>query len=369
MRMAIRQAKRGIGFTSPNPRVGAVIVKDGKVIARGYHRALGAPHAEADALRRITGEQARGATLYVTLEPCCHHGKTPPCTDAVIASGIKRVVYALQDPNPEVNGKGLDLLRRAGVTVVGPVLENEARALNCGYLKYRWIQRPWVTLKWAQSLDGKIADAGGDARWISCPQSLKFAHQLRSRHDAVLVGIGTVLRDDPVLTVRRVRGRNPIRVILDSNLRLALDAKIFTEVAPIWIAARQGAPADRKQQLVEQGAEIFEIPELAPGLLNLDALLLKLAERGVLYLLVEGGARLLTSFVQFSLFDEIFAITAPKLIGGDGLSCLQALNVKRIEEAIPLHLKQHRVVGRDIICRYQKPGLKAFEEAELCSQD
>jgi diaminohydroxyphosphoribosylaminopyrimidine deaminase/5-amino-6-(5-phosphoribosylamino)uracil reductase len=358
MRMAIRQAQRGVGFTSPNPRVGAVIVKDGRVIARGYHRALGAPHAEVEALRRIPGGQARGATLYVTLEPCCHHGKTPPCTDAVIASGIKRVVYALQDPNPEVNGKGLELLRSAGVSVVGPLLEDEARSLNCGYLKYRRKQRPWVTLKWAQSLDGKIAAAGGDSRWISCPQSLQFAHRLRARHDAVLVGIGTVLRDDPELTVRRVRGRNPIRVILDSNLRVPREARLFAGDAPLWIAARKGIPADRMQGLAERGGVLLEIPEQASGMLDLDALLLELARRGILYLLVEGGARLLTSFVQTALFDEIIAIVAPELIGGDGLSCLQSLNVGNIEEAIPLHLKQHRVVGRDIICRYQRPDVE-----------
>ncbi len=355
MWMAIREAKRGIGFTSPNPRVGAVIVKDGNVIARGYHRALGAPHAEVDALRRITDEQARGATLYVTLEPCCHHGKTPPCTDAVIASGIKRVVFALQDPNPEVNGKGLELLRRAGVSVAGPILEKEARTLNCGYLKYRRTRRPWVALKWAQSLDGKIAAAGGDARWISCPQSLKFAHQLRTRHDAVLVGIGTVLRDDPELTVRQVRGRNPIRVVLDSDLRIPRDAKLFSSDAPIWIATRTGTPVDRKSWLMERGVVLLEIPARASGMLDLDALLLELAQRGVLYLLVEGGAQLLTSFVQASLFDEIIAIIAPKLIGEEGISCLQALNIQRIEETIHLQLQQHHILGGDVICRYQRP--------------
>jgi diaminohydroxyphosphoribosylaminopyrimidine deaminase/5-amino-6-(5-phosphoribosylamino)uracil reductase len=345
--MALRQARLGFGATSPNPRVGAILVREGRVISRGYHHGYGAFHAEVDCLSKLP-EGAADATLYVNLEPCCHHGKTPPCTKAIIQAGIKRVVYGLNDPNPLVNGKGLRQLSDAGIEVIGPVLGNESREINRGYLKYHSTARPWVTLKWAQSLDGRIAAAGGDSHWISCPDSLKLAHALRAEHDAVLVGINTVLTDDPQLTVRHVRGHNPRRVILDASLRLEPSAALFSSNAPLIVATGLNAPESKIRVLKERGAEIIALHSDNNGRLDLNALLDELGRRGILYLLVEGGSQVLASFIQQELYDEIVAFLAPALIGCDGISSVGPLGISRANDAVKLRTVKQKVYGRDL---------------------
>lgn len=350
MRLALRQASRGIGSTSPNPRVGAVLVKDGRVLAKGYHRAFGQPHAEVDCLTKLTPAQAAGSTLYVNLEPCCHSGKkTPPCTDAIIDFKIKRLVFGMVDPNPYVNGQGLKQLQDAGVEVMGPVLEDEARDLNRGYLKFRREGRPWVTLKMAQSLDGRIATSEGDTRWISSPQSLKLAHRLRADHDAVLVGIRTALVDDPQLNVRLVRGRNPRRVILDTDLRLAPDARLFgVDSGPVIIATRPYPPVEKVNRLEDRGAEFIWLPPGEDGTLDIKVLLEELSRRGTLYLLVEGGANVASSFIALGLFDELIVVSAPMLIGGDGIPSIAPLGVKRLAQSVKLNVYKRKTYGPDL---------------------
>ncbi|RJP76019.1 MAG: bifunctional diaminohydroxyphosphoribosylaminopyrimidine deaminase/5-amino-6-(5-phosphoribosylamino)uracil reductase RibD [Candidatus Zixiibacteriota bacterium] len=349
MRLALRQARRGIGHTSPNPRVGAVLVRDGRVIARGAHLAYGGLHAEAEALARIPAGAARGATLYVTLEPCCHHGKTPPCTQALIQAGLGRVVYASGDPNPLVNGQGLIRLQEAGIRVDGPLLEEPARHLNRGYLKYRRLGRPWVTLKWAQSLDGRIAAAGGDSRWISCPDSLTLAHRLRADNDAVMIGINTARADDPQLTVRLVPGRDPVRVVLDANLNLNPDATLFESGSGrVIVVTRPYPPDDRAQALKARGADLVWAPVDEQGHLDLGVVLDELGRRGILYLLVEGGAQVLASFLRTRLYDEIVLVTAPILVGGDGIACTGPLGVTKVAQAHELEIVRRKLYGRDL---------------------
>lgn len=349
MKMALREALRGLGATSPNPRVGAVIVKEGREIARGYHRFFGALHAEADSLTHVSPDAARGATLYVNLEPCCHQGKTPPCTKVIIRAGIRRVVYGLRDPNPLVNGKGVEELRKAGVEVHGPILEEESREINRGYLKFRRSSRPWVTLKMAQSLDGRIASGSGDSRWISSPHSLKLAHRLRAQHDAVLVGINTVLSDDPELTVRLVRGNNPKRIVLDSRLRINPGAKVFhAKPHPVIIATRPYPPQEKAERLRDRGAEIVWLPPDADDKLDINVLLDELGQRGVLYLLVEGGSHVFSTFIRGSLFDEVIVVTAPKLIGGDGIPSIAPLGIDKVARAVDLRVVKRKVYGPDL---------------------
>jgi len=350
MQLALREAKRGFGATSPNPRVGAVVVHEGRVISRGYHRAFGTLHAEAQSLKRLPQGRAVGATLYVNLEPCCHQGKTPPCTEAIIQSGIRRVVYGIRDPNPLVNGRGLQALAAAGIEIQGPILEEEAAEINRGYLKFRQTGRPWVTLKWAQSLDGRIAAATGDSRWISGPESLKLAHRLRAENDAVLIGINTALADDPQLTVREVKGRNPRRVILDAHLRLNPEATLFRAAAqaPVFIATQPYPPAEKTKLLEDRGCELIWVPQMKKDELDLGVLLDELGQRGILYLLVEGGSRVLASFIRQNLFDEIVVVTAPVLLGGDGVPATASLGIERISQAVKLSVRKQKLVGQDM---------------------
>jgi diaminohydroxyphosphoribosylaminopyrimidine deaminase/5-amino-6-(5-phosphoribosylamino)uracil reductase len=362
MKLALREAMRGSGAASPNPRVGAVIVSQGRIIAKGFHKAFGLPHAEVECLKKLPEGVAREATLYVNLEPCCHQGKTPPCTEAIIQSGIRRLVYGLSDPNPLINGKGLQTLTAAGIELTGPVLEGEAREINRGYLKYRREAKPWVTLKWAQSLDGRIAASGGNSRWISGPQSLKLAHQLRAEHDAVLVGINTILTDNPQLTVRHVRGHNPRRVILDTQLRLQPDAAIFKAgKAPILVATRPYPPAKNVARLEKARAEIIWIPQIGKDELDLNALLDELIRRGILYLLVEGGSHVQASFVRQNLFDEIVLVQAPIFLGGDGIPAMGSLGVTKVAEGAELAVKNLHFIGRDIALTL-KPAVKQDRE-------
>ncbi len=311
MRIALSLAKRGLGRTQPNPLVGAVVVKDGRIISTGYHRSFGSPHAEAVALEKA-GERAKGATLYVNLEPCCHHGKTPPCCQAIWRAGIKRVVISLRDPNPLVNGKGIEFLRGKGIEVKIGVLEKEASYLNRHFLLYHREKRPWLTGKMALTADGA-------ARWrekyISSPQSLRFAHWLRATHMAIMVGINTVLEDNPLLNVRHPRfsGKKIYKVILDSHLRTPPDARIFTTGDPVLIftSSQRGFPL--------QGPEIIQVRQ-ENGLLSLEEILRELASRGIISVLVEGGPTLISNLMEKNLLDELILVHTPRLGGGKRLS-------------------------------------------------
>jgi diaminohydroxyphosphoribosylaminopyrimidine deaminase/5-amino-6-(5-phosphoribosylamino)uracil reductase len=316
LRQALRLARKGSGRTSPNPLVGAVVVRDGQVVGAGYHQKAGGPHAERIALAQA-GRKARGATLYVNLEPCNHTGRTPPCTEAILKSGIKKVVFGMEDPNPRVAGGGGLYLRSRGVEVSGGLLERECRILNEVYLKWVTTGLPFVTLKAALSLDGKIATRNGDSKWISNERSRAKVHLLRSRVDGILAGIGTVLADDPLLTPRRSRkiSRPPLRVVVDPQLKIPLSARLFSDPGPVLLAAAEGAPNKKATDLQRIGADIVFFPEQG-GRFELKALLAYLGLKEVTALLVEGGSEIFSSFLNEGLADRLWLFYAPLLIGG-----------------------------------------------------
>jgi diaminohydroxyphosphoribosylaminopyrimidine deaminase/5-amino-6-(5-phosphoribosylamino)uracil reductase len=349
MREALRLARRGLGRTSPNPMVGSVIVKNGRVIGRGYHHYFGGKHAEVNALEGAT-ENLSGATIYITLEPCSHYGKTPPCVDAIVTHRLGRAVIGMLDPDSRARGRGLEKLRQAGFATTVGVLETECRALNEAYIKQRSTGVPFITVKFAQTLDGRIAAAGGASRWISSAESLKLAHRLRARHDAVLVGAGTVIRDDPELTVRLVKGRNPLRVILDSRLRLPLDAKALQlqETARTLIGTTQAADKAKLDALTGRGLEVVLAPSDASGRVELLALLKMLGQRDVTSVLVEGGSETITSFLRERLADRFIAIIAPKIIGR-GVESVGELDIKEVEKALKLRFEKFYRSGLDIV--------------------
>ncbi len=349
MRMALRLARRGLGWTSPNPMVGAVLVKDDRVIGRGYHRRFGGNHAEVNAFQSASTDPA-GATLYVTLEPCCHYGKTPPCVDAIISNRLKRVVIGTLDPNPQVNGKSVKLLNEHGIETRVGMLEPECRELNEAHFKYMTTGRPLVTLKFAQSLDGRIATARGDSRWISSEEFRKRAHRLRASNDAILVGINTVLADNPQLTVRLVRGRNPTRVVLDSRLRIPLDSEIVRtrHEAPVLITTTAQADREKATQLDELGIETLVVPPDKSGGLDLKHLLQALGERNISSLLVEGGSKVITSFLRQKLADKVVVAIAPKILGR-GLDAVAELDIVRLSQALPLTFQKISRAGSDIV--------------------
>jgi diaminohydroxyphosphoribosylaminopyrimidine deaminase/5-amino-6-(5-phosphoribosylamino)uracil reductase len=341
MRQALGLARRGLGWVSPNPMVGAVIVKGGRVIARGYHRRYGGDHAEVDALKHAK-EEVAGATLYVTLEPCRHWGKTPPCTDAIIKAGIGRVVVGMLDPFPEMRGKSIALLKEKGIDCAVGVLEEDCRAVNEVYLKWVTAGLPYVTVKWAQTLDGKIA--GGGSRWISSPESLKLAHKLRATHDAILVGVNTVVKDDPRLTTRLVKGRSPVRVILDSRLRVPLDSKVLAEQdkAKTLMASTPAAPQKKLAALKKLGVEVLTVPPDSAGRVDIKALLKTLARRQISSVLVEGGAQTITSFLRQGLYDKAIAIIAPKIMGA-------GLAITDVRRSLKLKVNKVYRSGEDIV--------------------
>jgi diaminohydroxyphosphoribosylaminopyrimidine deaminase/5-amino-6-(5-phosphoribosylamino)uracil reductase len=347
MRRALQLARRGMGRVSPNPMVGAVIVRAGKVIAEGYHRQFGVDHAEIDAIKRARGS-IRGATLYVSLEPCCHWGKTPPCVDALIEQGIKRVVIGTLDPNPLVAGKGAQDLRGHGIEVVVGILEQEARRLNEAYFHYIRTGLPFITIKYAQSLDGRIATALGASRWISSEQSRRFAHQLRAQHDAVMVGIGTVLADDPLLTVRLVKGKSPLRIILDSKLRISLHSQVLREEGRTLIVTTEAGTQERVEALEKRGNEVLIAPRGLDERVALRSVMKMLAERGIASILVEGGQAIITSFLQGGLANRMVIITAP-LILGKGMEGIGDLGITDIAKAIRPTSWEVKRVGDDIV--------------------
>ncbi|MDB5350242.1 MAG: riboflavin biosynthesis protein RibD [Planctomycetota bacterium] len=315
MRLALAEAVLGRGSVEPNPMVGAVVVREGRVVSVGHHARFGGPHAEVVAMERA-GDASRGATLYVSLEPCCHTGKTPPCTGAILKAGITRVVAAMTDPFPRVAGGGLEELRRHGLEVSVGVLEDEARRLNAPYLKRLVTGRPFVTAKWAMTLDGKIATATGDSRWISGERSRAIVHEIRGRMDAIAVGIGTALADNPQLTARPAGPRIAARVVLDSAARLPPDSLLATTARdiPTWVAVTDKAPTDRLTALEGQGCEILRFP--GDGSIPIASLLDELGRRGETNLLVEGGGRTLGGFLDAGEVDAVEVFLAPILEGG-----------------------------------------------------
>jgi len=318
MWMALDLARQGRGRTSPNPMVGAIIVQGSEVVGTGYHQAAGTPHAEIIALKKA-GEKARDATLYVNLEPCNHHGRTGPCTEAIIKAGISRVVVAMRDPNPNVAGGGLERLDSAGIKVKEGLLENKASKLNEVFVKFVSTGLPFVGVKVAMSLDGKIATKTGESHWITGEKARQFVHRMRDHSDVIMVGIETVLKDNPRLTTRFEGGggRDPVRVVVDSTARLPLDAKVVesSSTAPTILAVTEEAPEDKCRALGERGVEVLHLPA-RKGRVDLHALLKKLAEKELSTILVEGGGTLNYSLLEDSLIDKLYIFIAPLLIGG-----------------------------------------------------
>jgi diaminohydroxyphosphoribosylaminopyrimidine deaminase/5-amino-6-(5-phosphoribosylamino)uracil reductase len=316
MRRALAEAEQGRGAVEPNPMVGAVVVRDDRAVGIGHHQRFGGPHAEVFALERA-GEAAVGATLYVTLEPCCHHGKTPPCTDAILAAGIARVVAAVGDPFPRVAGGGVAALEGAGVRVEVGCEADAARELNAPYWKRLSTGRPYVTAKWAMTLDGKTAVASGDSRWISSDESRRLVHDLRGRMDAIVVGVGTVDADDPRLTVRPPGPRCPVRIVLDSSGRLPMGSELVRTAPelPVLVAVTDRAPAERRERLGAAGCEVVAFTGTGP--VPLGPLLDELGRRAMTNILVEGGGRVLGSFMDGGHLDAVEVYVAPIVEGGD----------------------------------------------------
>ncbi len=340
MQMALELAARARGRTSPNPLVGAVIVKEGQVIGKGFHAKAGGAHAEVVALMEA-GEQAWDATLYVTLEPCCHYGRTGPCTEAVIKAGIKRVVAAMTDPNPLVAGKGLEVLKKAGVEVKAGVLEQEAMHLNEAFIKYITTKRPFVILKSATSLDGKIATAGGESQWITGKAAREQGHWLRDRVDAILVGVNTILADDPSLTTRlpEGRGKDPVRIVVDSLARTPTAAKVLLQesAAHTMIATTEAAPVERRASLMAAGAEVLVVPGPGPRV-DLVKLMELLGEKQITQILIEGGGKLNGSALAAGIVDKVVWFIAPKIIGGDSApGAIRGDGVQALKDATQLY--------------------------------
>lgn len=346
MRLALREAEKGLGRTSPNPAVGAVLVRAGRVIARGHHARAGAPHAEAAALA-AAGARARGADLYTTLEPCDHHGRTPPCSAAILAAGVRRVFVGSRDPNPVVDGRGIARLTAGGIPVTRDVLRDECDALNAHWFKFITARRPFVTLKAAVTLDGMLATRGGDSRWVTGAEARARAHQLRDRVDAVLVGAGTARADDPRLTTRlpEGRGRDPLRVVLDTRLTLPAGLHLFRQRS----AARTlVVHASDRARALGPNVDLLRCRR-GPGGVDLRDLLKRLGERGVTHLLVEGGAQVHGSFLRAGLVDRVALFVAPKLVGGDGRPWVGGAGVARMADALRLVDVDVEELGEDLL--------------------
>lgn len=356
MQRALRLARRGHGAVEPNPMVGCVIVRGGRVVGEGHHQRYGGPHAEVEALRRA-GSAARGATFYVTLEPCSHHGKTPPCADAIIEAGASRVIAAMRDPFPKVSGKGFAKLRKAGITVDTGLCEAEAADLNAPFLTRVSLGRPFVIAKWAQSLDGKIATRSGHSKWITGDAARRLGHQLRARVDAIMVGIETVLADDPTLTAREIKSRRiATRVIVDSRLRIPLRCNLVqtAKQAPVLVMTTRAALKSESAKANRLRKCAIEIAgcRSGNGRVDLKDALARLHERSVTNLLVEGGGGLIGGLLDAGLVDEVCVFTAPILIGGaQATSGYAGTGVSRVDDAIRLTTFQSRWIGTDLLVR------------------
>jgi diaminohydroxyphosphoribosylaminopyrimidine deaminase/5-amino-6-(5-phosphoribosylamino)uracil reductase len=357
MEMALRLARRGISSVEPNPAVGAIIIKANQIIGRGWHKNFGGPHAEINALEdcRTLGVRPNGATMYVTLEPCSHQGKTGPCTEAVISAGITKVFVAMTDPSGHANGRGIEQLCKAGIEVHTGICEAQAKILNAPFVKFITTGKCWVTLKWAQSIDGKVAWADGidDRRWISNEQSRRDAHKLRRRVQAILVGINTIIADDPLLTARPNKGKKAARIVMDSFLRIPPDCRLLASIneSPVIIFTSQKAVHANPhlaEELSNKGVELLAYPDT--GRSNLHYLLAELSNRGITQLLVEGGPTLLTSFLKENLADEIIVYIAPKILGSQSSVGITG-PMAQLSQAVGLHNVDIECFGDDVCFR------------------
>ena len=356
MQMALKLAQRGIGSVEPNPAVGAVIVKGDRVIGKGWHKKFGGPHAEINALEDCAtlGIDPRGAAMYVTLEPCSHHGKTGPCTQAIIAAGLAKVFVAMIDPSEHAGGKGIEQLRDGGIEVESGICEAEAKLLNASFVKYASTGRCWVTLKWAQSIDGKLAvtePLPSGSGWISGEQSRKDVHKLRRRVGGILVGINTVIADDPLLTARPEKGKKLTRIVLDNHLKIPLDCKLIKTAGehPLLIYTLEESVAAKPEiaeKITKKGAEVLAY-QASQGGSNLHFLLDELSKRGIAHLLVEGGPRVLTSFLKEELADEVVVYIAPKILGAQGSADITGAMAK-LTQAVGLHNIDIKRFGEDV---------------------
>lgn len=348
MRQALRLAEKGRGRTSPNPMVGAILIKEEKVIGEGYHVKAGESHAEIIALNKAGGE-AKGATLYINLEPCAHYGKTPPCAPKVIESGVARVVVGMEDPNPLVNGKGLEILRNAGLEIQVGILEKECHRLNEAYCKYILKKEPFVILKIAATLDGRIATREGESKWISGEASRRLVYRLRDQVDGVLVGIGTILRDDPMLTARVKGGRDPYRIILDSRLKIPEGAKVIGDnPSKLIVITSEFAHRDKREKLEKKGIQVIVLDSETEKI-NLKSCLSKLGEMGIMSLLVEGGSQVNGSFLDKGLVDKFLIFLAPKLLGDpQALGMFRGKGFSKLQDSLILREVKIRRIGEDI---------------------
>jgi len=356
MRRALALARRGLGRTSPNPAVGCVIVKDGEIVGRGYHKKAGTPHAEVHALNDA-GTLAQGADVYVTLEPCSHYGKTPPCAKALVEAKVARVFVGADDPNPLVAGRGIAILREAGIEVETGILEAECREVNEAFFKWISTGLPFVILKSALTLDGKTATSSGDSKWVTSAQARQMVHRLRGQVDGIMVGVGTALKDDPQLTCRTPGGRDPIRIVVDSTLRLPLHAALFNphSSAPT-IVATCSRDASRLEALAAHGAEILTCRASDDGRVDLADLWAQLGKRGVQSILLEGGATLAGEAVRRGLIDKFQVYLAPKLLGGEGMGLFSGAGPALMAQAHPLERVTVQRVGVDILVQGYPTG-------------
>ncbi len=349
MARAIRLARRGLYTTDPNPRVGCVLVKDGVIVGEGYHHRAGEPHAERNALA-ASGARAKGATAYVTLEPCCHHGRTPPCSDALIEAGVVRVVAAMQDPNPRVSGQGLQQLRQAGIEVDVGLLEAEARALNPGFIRRQSGGMPYVRCKLAMSLDGRTAMASGESKWITGPEARLDVHSLRARSSAIITGIDTVLADDPSMNARlgdAIEVRQPLRVVLDSRLRMPPESKMLAPGETLVLCCPD-ADIDRQVRLEQDGVEVVRLDGCTDARVDLSAVLQLLAGREINEVLVEAGAVLAGAFVSQGLVDELVIYVAPHLMGAGARGLLELPGIEQMQDRVNLDILDVRQIGKDM---------------------
>nr|WP_096526688.1 bifunctional diaminohydroxyphosphoribosylaminopyrimidine deaminase/5-amino-6-(5-phosphoribosylamino)uracil reductase RibD [Candidatus Nitrosoglobus terrae] len=354
MARALKLARQGLYTTDPNPRVGCVLVRSGQCVGEGWHQQTGNAHAEINALHQA-GAQAQGATCYVTLEPCCHQGRTPPCTEALLKAGVKRVVAAMEDPNPKVAGQGLAQLKAAGIQVECGLLQEEAQALNRGFIQRLLQGRPWVRCKLAMSLDGATALASGESQWITSPPARRDVQRWRAQSSAILTGIGTVLRDNPALNVRyeelpnellSAPDRQPLRIILDRKLAIPESARLFSLPGKILIVCADSSLV-KAERLRRMGVEVIAIPATQQGL-DLKALMGVLAHREINELQIECGARLAGSFLQAGLIDELLLYIAPKIMGDAALGLFRLPGIQTMDNCIEVEIKEIRAVGRDL---------------------
>lgn len=352
MERAIELAKRARGFTSPNPMVGAVIVKDGRVIGEGYHERCGELHAERNALASLT-ESAEGATIYVTLEPCCHYGKTPPCTEAIIEHKLAKVVIGSRDPNPLVSGKGAAILRKAGIEVVEDFMREECDAINPIFFHYITTKRPYVAMKYAMTMDGKIATRTGASKWITGEAARNHVQTLRHAYKGIMVGIGTVLADNPMLNCRMQGGIDPVRIVCDTHLRIPMDCQIVQTADTIeTILATSTNEKGKIEQLIKKGVQILQIPE-KDGCIDLNLLMQTLGEKGIDSILLEGGGRLNDSFLREKLIQKAYVYLAPKIFGGeDAKTPVEGIGVSLPEQSANFKLQQIQQIEEDILLEY-----------------